>query len=73
MAKRLLKYHRYHVDLTRRIRRMGMQKRTTARIVLTVLAATLLLTQAYAQTPEQVRQLEQLTPAQRAAIFEDSN
>ncbi len=70
MAKRLLKYHRYHVDLTRRIRRMGTKKRTTAGIVLSLLAATLLPTLGYAQTPEQLRQLEQLTPAQRAAIFD---
>ncbi len=65
MAKRLLKYHRYHVDLTRRIRRMGTKKRTTAGIVLSLLAATLLPVLGHAQTAEQLRQLEQLTPARQ--------
>ena len=49
---------------------MGTKKRTTAGIVLSLLAASLLPTSGYAQTPEQLRQLEQLTPAQRAAIFD---
>ena len=49
---------------------MGRPQGLTTRIILSLLAATLLHTLSYAQTPEQLRQLEQLTPAQRAAILE---
>ncbi len=70
MAKQLLKYRRYHVDLTRTTKYMGRTIRTIARLGMAWLAALSMLTAAYAQTAEQLRQLDQLSPAQRAALFE---
>ena len=67
MAKRLLKNRRYHVDLKRRTQYMGRTIRTIAHLSMAWLAALSILTAAYAQTAEQLRRLEQLSPAQRAA------
>ncbi len=49
---------------------MGRPIRTIARLGITWLVALSMLTLAHAQTPEQLRQLDQLSPEQRAALLE---
>ena len=70
MAQRLLKNRRYHVDLMRRTQYMGKTIRTIARLGMAWVAALFMLMAAHAQAPEQLRQLEQLSPAQRATLLE---
>ena len=70
MAKRLVKNRQYHVDLMRRTQYMGRTIRTITRLGMAWLAALSMFTAAHAQTAEQLRQLEQLSPAQRAALLE---
>ena len=69
MAQRSLKNRRYHVVLKGRTQYMGRPIRTIARLGITWLAALSMLTLAHAQTPEQLRQLDQLSPALRECLL----
>lgn len=69
MTRRSFANCRYPVDKKRIMRRMGNLLRVVRRIGLIWLATLSLAIVVQAQTAEQLRQLENLTPAQRAAIL----